>query len=315
MKLRPKANAKKLKRYADIGLRREGFVLEATYTYTNPEGECLFEVLRYQHPTKPKTFRQRHPDGNGGWFFSRGSDPVAYRWAEIAAAPEKPVFFCEGEKDADRLAQIGFIASTVPNGKWSQAAANAFQSRDVYVLEDNDDAGRARAAAAAAALSGIARSIRVVQLPDLPPKGDISDWLDGGGNPEKLLSICEAADVRVPANDNFIIETVTEDAAAQRFADIYAGRLRYCHDTGSWFEWTGNVWQRNSTGKAFHFARMLARELSRGAEKKDEITIQKTSFAGGVERFSRADPALAVRSEAGDSSRFQSGDARGNSRP
>ena len=38
---------------------------------------------------------------------------------------------------------------------------------------------------------------------------------------------------------------VTEDAAAQLFADRYADRLRFCHDTGAWFEWAGDLWRRN----------------------------------------------------------------------
>ena len=44
--------------------------------------------------------------------------------------------------------------------------------------EDNDDAGRTKALAAARALHGKAKTVRIVALPDLPDKGDVSDWLD-----------------------------------------------------------------------------------------------------------------------------------------
>jgi hypothetical protein len=37
-------------------------------------------------------------------------------------------------------------------------------------------------------------------------------------------------------------ELVTEDQAAIEFAEIYSGRLRFCHSAGSWFEWTGTRW-------------------------------------------------------------------------
>ena len=51
-----------------------------------------------------------------------------------------------------------------------------------------------------------------------------------------------------PKNDS-----VTEDAAAVRFAEVYAERLLYCHDTGAWFEWDGAAWKQNRTKLAFHW--------------------------------------------------------------
>ena len=35
----------------------------AAYAYTDADGALLFEVVRFE----PKTFRQRRPDGRGGW--------------------------------------------------------------------------------------------------------------------------------------------------------------------------------------------------------------------------------------------------------
>ncbi|GEO13800.1 phage/plasmid primase, P4 family [Microvirga aerophila] len=93
---------------------------------------------------------------------------------------------------------------------------------------------------------------------------------------------------------------LTEDFAAQRFAERFAGLLRFCHSTGAWFEWDGNVWRRNRTGLAFHEARLLARELSRGQEDKVRQAGMKTTFASGVERFARVDPVFAVTMEAWD---------------
>jgi len=42
-------------------------------------------------------------------------------------------------------------------------------------------------------LHDIAREVRVVALPDLPEKGDVSDWLERGGSAEALLAMCCAA--------------------------------------------------------------------------------------------------------------------------
>ena len=45
-------------------------------------------------------------------------------------------------------------------------------------------------------------------------------------------------------------EPLTEDRAALDFARLYSDRLRYCHTSGSWFEWDGQLWRRDLTGTA-----------------------------------------------------------------
>lgn len=52
---------------------------------------------------------------------------------------------------------------------------------------------RDHADAVAASLAGIARSVIVVELPGLPPKGDVSDWLDGGGTASELRRLISEA--------------------------------------------------------------------------------------------------------------------------
>lgn len=95
-------------------------------------------------------------------------------------------------------------------------------------------------------------------------------------------------------------DLVTEDSAAMRFASLHRNQLRYCHSTGSWFVWEGTSWKLNTTGKAFQWARELARTLAE--EQKDSVryVTSKTSFAGGVERYARSDDAFAVTMDAWD---------------
>lgn len=106
-------------------------------------------------------------------------------------------------------------------------------------------------------------------------------------------------------------ELVTEDSAALQFADEYRGRLRYCHDTGSWFEWRDTVWQRNRTGIAFEWARALARNMSADASDKVKNIVGRSTFAAGVERYCRSDPAFAVTIEAWDGDAFLIGTPSG----
>lgn len=99
-------------------------------------------------------------------------------------------------------------------------------------------------------------------------------------------------------------ELVTEDSAALHFRGLYEGRLRFCHDTGAWFGWNGAIWQRNRTGLAFHYARDLVRELAEHESAKVKGITSKTSFASGVERYSRTDPTFAVTIECWDRDPF-----------
>ena len=146
-----------------------------------------YQVLRYE----PKDFRQRRPDGNGKWIWKLDDRRVLYRLPELLKYPDATVFVTEGEKDADRVAELGHCATCVAAGKWTSECVAALAGRDVFILEDNDDAGRAKARDAAQALQGTAKSIRVVSLPGLPDKGDVTDWLDANpNNAKKFINVC-----------------------------------------------------------------------------------------------------------------------------
>ncbi|MDX0450714.1 AAA family ATPase [Sinorhizobium medicae] len=194
------------KAFSDWHLTSRGFSHVATYDYTSADGEVLFEVLRYEHPTQPKSFLQRRPDGDGGYFSGR-EEPVLYRQHELASNTDDPIFVVEGEKDADRLAAFGYLATTVPNGSWPDDLS-VLIGREVFVLADNDPAGDKKAKAAIGKMQGLATVARI-DLPGLQPKGDVSDWLDAGHTSEELKGLCLAS-VPVAANDN-TPEVVSDD--------------------------------------------------------------------------------------------------------
>ena len=63
----------------------------------------------------------------------------------------------------------------------------------MVLLPDNDEAGESHARDVARKLSGVARSIRVVRLPGLSTKGDVSDWFAAGGTAEGLGALTARA--------------------------------------------------------------------------------------------------------------------------
>lgn len=92
-------------------------------------------------------------------------------------------------------------------------------------------------------------------------------------------------------------DIVTEDSAAQQFVELHGDKLRYCHSHGKWFRWNGFYWEVNNTSLAFHHARELARQLAANEDDRKRYKIEATSFAGGVERFARCDPKIAITME------------------
>ncbi len=189
------------KPFSDRGLTSSGYRQTAVYDYTTPEGDLLYQVLRYEHPEQEKTFRQRRPIGSGGWCADAGSRKVLYRWPDLARHGHTTVYVTEGEKDADRLASLGFLAVTVASGSWSQEAIEALRGYQCLVMEDNDRSGRDKARKAARALYGIAASVRVVRMPGLGEGHDVSDWLDQGGTPDRLREIAAAAPLWRPEGE------------------------------------------------------------------------------------------------------------------
>ena len=169
-----------------------------TYTYRDENGGVLLQSVRYE----PKTFKQRKPDGKGGWLYCvTGVRVVPYCLPELLAETAKPVYVVEGEKDVQSLAAIDLLATCNVGGagKWKPEHAEFLRGRCVIVLPDNDEPGRKHGEEVARSLQGIAASVRVFELPDLSPKGDVSDWLAAGGTRKKLEQLAEAAPQWTPS--------------------------------------------------------------------------------------------------------------------
>jgi putative DNA primase/helicase len=163
----------------------------ATYDYRDESGGLLYQGVRFE----PKDFKQRRPDGKDGWIWSlTGVRHVPYRLLELLAAdPAAWVLIVEGEKDADRLAALGFTATTnaAGAGKWKPEYTESLRGRRVVIIPDNDEAGEKHANVVARALHGVATEVRVLRLPDLPSKGDASDWIDTGGTHDALAQLID----------------------------------------------------------------------------------------------------------------------------
>jgi hypothetical protein len=166
--------------------------IAATYDYTDEDGRLLYQAVRMD----PKDFRQRQPDGKGGWVWNiKGVRLVLYHLPGLLKRVNETVFICEGEKDVHSLEAMGLLATCNPMGvgKWRPEYSELLRGRSVVILPDNDEPGRKHAAAVAADLLRVAASVGIVELPGLPTKGDFTDWRNAGGTFERFRELTAGA--------------------------------------------------------------------------------------------------------------------------
>lgn len=162
-----------------------------TYDYTDADGTLLYQVVRFA----PKDFRQRRPDGQGGWVWNLNGTPrVLYRLPELrtAIAAGKRVFVVEGERDVETVRRAGYAATTNAGGagKWRAEYSEGLRSADVVVVADRDAPGRTHAQDVARALQGVAARVVVVEAAE---GKDVTDHLAAGKTLRELVPVVEQA--------------------------------------------------------------------------------------------------------------------------
>src|ERR1700761_4456948 len=155
--------------------------IKEIYDYKSEDGTLLYQVVRYE----PKSFRQRRPDGNGGWIDGLGDVRRGlYNLPQLLAAKEVAVV--AGERDANTAISLGLVATTNSGGEatlWIDDAGRVAQwveplnGRHCLVFPDQDEPGRKHADNVILALKGIAASIAVVNV---PVGKDFTDYINSG---------------------------------------------------------------------------------------------------------------------------------------
>jgi hypothetical protein len=274
-----------------------------TYDYVSEAGEFLFQVCRME----PKNFlqRRRPREGDapsdikpGNWVWKRdGITQVPYRLPELleAISEERIIFVTEGEKDTDSLTnRLGVPASCNAGGagKWPDELTAYFQDADVVIVPDNDPQavnsktgelrwhpdgrpvlpGQDHAKLVASKLAGVAKRVRILALPDLPLKGDASDWIEAGGTSEQLYQLVEEKAVTPAAYQKALDISHRPKAYVSKYGAVMWGDPK---GTRQKYEYVikGLIPRRETvliygpaqSGKSF-FAQDLAMAIARGGE-------------------------------------------------
>ena len=244
------------------------------WPYHTGTGELYAYIIRLEPDGDPvsKTFRPIHKI-TGGWQCGDPSKWLPYTLPEILKSTG-PVFVCEGEKAVDAGRSIGLVCTTSAHGSKSPGKTDwqSLAGREVYILPDNDDPGRAYGLAVALLLSKLnsPARIKIIQLPGLPEKGDLYDYCESrdGQEPEsirnEIMTLAETIPEWTPTKiqpDN-ISRLITErdplDVAreghplartdtglSERFAFYHGTEVAYQTESALWFVWDGKRWARD----------------------------------------------------------------------
>lgn len=216
----PKPNGKTGNGRDTVGAVKKLVVAEFRYLAEDGTLQFVVERIEFQNwdgtfvekdGKRKKTFKQKRPDPDksGNWIWNvDGVPPLLYRLPEVieAVGNDRKIYITEGEGKADLLWSWNVAATCCAGGaeKWRAEHSEWLRGADAVLLPDADDRGFKHVQQVGAALSGIAKRLRVLILPDLSQKGDIIDWVAAGGTREALDQLVEQApdwQTAIPASD------------------------------------------------------------------------------------------------------------------
>jgi len=172
-----------------------------THLYTDEHGTPLYRKIIVQHRGGGKhAFFERHEAGR--WVKGLvGIKQTLYNLPGIKTPG--PVYLSESEKDADRLIELGFVATAFGGaGSWRAEYAEILAGREVVILAHHDDPGGKAAEKTACDLAAKGCTVKVIPGATWGDfKGaDVADWITAGHTREELLALVDAAEIWTPGN-------------------------------------------------------------------------------------------------------------------
>ena len=207
------------------------------WEYHDASGKPVAWVLRFNGSDGSKEFRPVSLHDDGGWYIKAPATPrPLYGLPDLAGATT--VYVCEGEKAADAARSIGLVATTSIGGSQAPELTDwtPLVGKTVVFLPDNDDAGRKYPEAIAGILHCLDASttIKIVELPNLPPKGDVVEWIESRGDaaePEtmrqELKRLVNEADAVEPKPARAKKPQATSEAIVVRLSDVQEQQVEW----------------------------------------------------------------------------------------
>ena len=197
--------------------RAMGAKVAGQWAYNAADGTHRFTVVRYDLPDRTKQFRLFHNNGTG-WVCGDPQGLLPLNGLPELLASTGRVYVVEGEKCVDAARSIGLTATTSAHGSKSAHKTDwtPLAGREVVVLPDNDSAGDHYARDVAGMLAGLdsPAEVKIVHLPNLPPGGDIVDYIERRDSTE-IDDIRRSIEGLADATPVHVCNPPTEQAASK----------------------------------------------------------------------------------------------------
>ncbi len=271
---------------------REQRRIESVYNYVSINGAYAFTKIRCEGK---KILYGRMENDRFIYGLPRDTPRKSYKaiYGSLQAinkaiAENRPIFIPEGEKDADTLIKQGYTAFAYGGvNDWQSDFATLVQGADVYILADNDEAGKRVAETIQNDIKAVAKSSKIiVPMPDMP-KADVSEYFAEGHNKQEFEQMLEQErnTVKVTVRECTVthstpiepqkrqdsrLEQALKDLNAERyetsdkgfgrlFADVFKDRHRYNPSRKDFMRYDGKRWVDDIEGLS---ARASAKVLS-----------------------------------------------------
>ena len=236
-------------------LSYNGIPHTVAYPYYDADHNLMFVVARWNLPGGGKRILPYSTTNAGGqhkWVSKlRLSPRPIYNLGEVLAEPNKPILIVEGEKAVEAAKHDpqfdGFVVVTYQGGagNWKHSDWQYIRGREVFLIPDNDSAGREAFVELAQhlGLNQFCSSVKVAEHPKFfPEKWDVADpWPEGSNFGH--LSWYEAP----KAGFDFIKSTITPanymDVFSAMYWVLYDGQFyntvekqRWIHQQGNYFD-------------------------------------------------------------------------------
>ena len=288
--------------------------IEKKYKFFDENGDLAYEKIRF----KGKKFsHRRYENGVEVWGLSEGVYTETFPGSNSYSMKDRPgakelwfperehilynlpnliegvkngqtVYIVEGEKDADNVIKRGLIATTTSIGatkgdlgkKWLKSFNKYFKGANVVLVPDNDKPGIAFMDHVAKQLKSVANSVKIIELPGLATKGDISDWLEAGNDIYDLNNIVEKTLEYVDFKGNIIYDYNWSDVGnAERLIALHGKDLKYNVNDGKWYVWNGSYWGKDVNFKVDNLYRSVLRRFQSAIPTIDLVDENETKKA------------------------------------
>ncbi len=187
----PKANGEKI-------LTTDGLPDGTYWEFTAPSGEVLY-IQRHKREYYRKVGEDRWKKG------LEGISQVLYNLPELidGVRSGSTIYHLEGPKDVETAREkLGAVATTSGSvSSWRPEFKSFYAGADVVIVPDNDGPGHEYAETVARDLMMVARSVKVVDLPGLGEKEDLTDWIEAGHTREEFFAEVEGTEGYAPEEE------------------------------------------------------------------------------------------------------------------